>query len=519
MDQFIPIAVVIGYLALTTAIGIAVYRRNTSGSQWAVGGSGMGLAMISVGIAGTRIGGAGTYGVSGDVIGDGVWNLWWYGITTFFALAITGLFFAVPYRRLKLQTVGEVFTIRFGSRRSQVLTSLCVQTEYLAVNIIEAYAIAVMLRGLMDVPMIYGVFIAAAIIVSYTAFGGLWGAAVTNLIHCIAIIGGFALVGILGVQELGGWQAVTERVDAHLIAAGKDTTRWWAFMGPGWIPVLGMFFSAAIHTPAASVYTNFATAAKNEKVLIPGFLLAGVFAAIMPILAGLIGILTLAEYGPDAGIRGYSNITKFATDISPYIGGAALAAVLAAIVSSGGPILLSSSTMFVRDWLPFTNSYTATEKLRAYRITTVIYGFLAAILAWVLSTTGISILDLLLFGFAMVVPPAIAIGYLIYWPRTTEPGAFWGMLTGYAAGLAWFAVTKWMISIGFEAGEGASALRETAYYFFIHQGDGIDPSYATTLVPLIFIPLLSWFTREQTEGKERFYAVVRGHADYEPAAE
>ena len=77
--------------------------------------------MIAVGIAGTRIGGAGTYGVAGNVISGGIWNMWWYGINTFLAMAVVGIFFAKPYRRTRLQTVGEIFTLRFASVR--ILTS------------------------------------------------------------------------------------------------------------------------------------------------------------------------------------------------------------------------------------------------------------------------------------------------------------------------------------------------------------------------------------------------------------
>ena len=34
----------------------------------------------------------------------------------------------------------------------------------------------------------------------------------------------------------------------------------------------------------------------------------------------------------------------------------------------------------------------------------------------------------------MVVPPAVAIGYLLYWRRTSERGAYWGIVGGYLAG-------------------------------------------------------------------------------------
>src|SRR5690606_10097830 len=115
----------------------------------------------------------------------------------------------------------------------------------------------------------------------------------------------------------------------------------------------------------------------------PGFLLAGLIASTMPLLAGCVGILTVARYGVDAGLSSYERLTQVATDISPVIGGIALAAVMAAVISSGGPILLSSATMLVRAWFP-VKVRESSAQLRLYRITTAVYGFIAAILAYII---------------------------------------------------------------------------------------------------------------------------------------
>jgi Na+/proline symporter len=231
----------------------------------------------------------------------------------------------------------------------------------------------------------------------------------------------------------------------------------------------------------------------------------------MPLLAGLIGIITLAEYGYGAGLRSYTNITQLATDINPVVGGIALAAVLAAVISSGGPILLSSATMFVRDWLRFTNKFSPERQLKYYRVTTVVYGFISAIAAWLIATrTNISILDMLLFGFAMVVPPAIAVGYVLYWRRTTESAAFWGMVAGYAGGLIWFALIQYAKAIEFTVSDGDPFWREAFHYCFVFHGEGIDPSYTTTLVPLVLIPIMSLLTPESETNRDRFYAVTSG---------
>lgn len=480
---------IIGYLVLVTGLGIWMSRRTEkSGAGWATGGGGMGLWLVAAGIAGTRIGGAGTYGVAGDVMNTGLWNVW-YGITTFMALALVGLFYAIPYRRLKLTTIGELFIRRYGKTRSSWLTSLCVQTEYLVVNVIEPLLIGVIISGITGIPLWLGIAIGAVVIISATASSGLKGTAITNTVHCLVIIVGLGLVAYKGAEQMGGWGSVIELANQNLETAGKDTAAWWSFVGLGWFPIIAMFFSATIHTPAASVYVNYSSSARSEKSLLPAFLLAGFLAALMPVLATMIGIEALAKYGSDAGVASYQSITKIAVDVGPIVGGIALAAVLAALISSGGPILLASSTMFVNDWIPSSKNYSPLQKLRAYRITAVIYGIVAAIIALIFGyfIGTASVLEWLLLGFAMVVPPAIAITYILYVRWTTEQGVFWGIASGYGLGLLSWVVNKTIL-----------------------HWDVDIPAYFTTIVPLFVVPIVSWFTKPDNDPlADEFFAVVR----------
>ncbi|MBA3271008.1 MAG: sodium:solute symporter family protein [Acidobacteria bacterium] len=480
MQNPIALVMIAAYLVGTTLLGMVMMRRSRGGDDWAVADGKMGTLMIAVGIAGTRVGGAATYGVAGDVITGGIWSMW-YSVNSFLALALVGVFYAVPYRRLGIQTVGEVFVHRFGSRRCQWLTSLCVQMEYLIVNIIEPYVIGRILTAMTGIPFGITVLASGLIIVTYTSMGGLWGSAATNLIHCVAILVGLGAVALIGLNHLGGWDQVVLSVDATIATTGQAAT-WWSVAGAGWLPVIGMFFAATMHTPAASVYCNFAAAGRDERTVKRAFLFGGLIAAPMPLLAGVIGIETLAKYGAEAQLASYQTLTRLALDINPWVGGMALAAVLAAVISSGGPILLSSATMFVRDWLPASKDWSQGRRLRAYRTTTIVYGMGAAVIAWLGPIT--SILDLLLFGFAMVVPPALAVTYSLYWKRTTEAGAFWGMMLGFVGGLTWYAFTHFVLP---------------------GQGEGIDPSYPTFFIPLIAIPLISLLTKEDGESKAAFF--------------
>ncbi|PCJ26251.1 MAG: hypothetical protein COA96_05780 [SAR86 cluster bacterium] len=494
--------VILGYLAFFAAAGIYISRGNRSSADWAIGGGSLGVFMLAFGVAGTRIGGAGTYGVAGDVISEGIGHLW-YGVNSFAALAMVGLFFAIPYRRLKLSSVGEVFDRRFGSRRCQSLTSLCVQAEYLVVNIIEPYVIATIVTGVTGWPFGVGVIIGGSVIVLFTVTGGLKGTAITNVVHCAVIIFGLAFVGFTAMDNLGGWSEVVSRSDAMLTLAGKDIPSWWSFTGIGWATIIALFISATIHTPAASVYANYASSASKQEYLIPGFILAGCIAALMPVVAGFIGILTMASYGSENGLSGYLNIAQLAIDSGPLIGGIALAAVLAAVISSGAPILLGSATMLVNDWIPASKDYSSDKKLRVYKIVTIIYGSSAAFCAWFFNFG--SVLQFLLLGFAMVVPPAIAITYVFYWKRTTEQAAFWGILTGFVGGL-----TMWILNRSFAGAENADVGGFAQFWYEICQflGEWRDPSFLTLLIPIVVIPLITVLSprKDDQERSDEFYS-------------
>lgn len=498
----ISAVVILLYLVLFAGIGIFLSRNNKSSADWAIGGGTLGIAMLAAGVAGTRIGGAGTYGVAGDVISEGLGHLW-YSVNSFAALFLVGLFFAIPYRKLKVVSVGQVFDFRWGSRRCQWLTSLCVQAEYLVVNIIEPYVIGSIVSGVTGLPFVVGVAMGGFTIVLFTVMGGLKGTAITNVVHCTVIILGLGLVGYVAMQNIGGWEQVVSQANAALETSGKDEAKWWSFTGIGLATIIALFISATIHTPGASVYANYASSAGKEEYLIPGFFLAGVIAAIMPLVAGFIGVLTMATYGADSGLSSYLNIAQLAIDTGPILGGIALAAVLAAVISSGAPILLASSTMFVNDWIPASKNYSDEKKLKAYKIVTVIYGSSAAVIAYVGNIT--SVLQLLLLGFAMVVPPAIAVTYVFYWKKTTEFAAFWGMVAGFGGGLI-----MWLFNTLFDGAENATAggFAQWWYELINMLGEWRDPSFLTLMLPLIIIPLLTIFypnSAEDDDKSESFY--------------
>jgi Na+(H+)/acetate symporter ActP len=155
--------------------------------------------------------------------------------------------------------------------------------------------------------------------------------------------------------------------------------------------------------------------------------------------------------------------------------------------------------MFVNDWVPGVKQFNSDQKLRAYKIVTVLYGTTAAVIAWLGNIT--SVLQLLLLGFAMVVPPAIAVTYVFYWRKTTELAVFWGITTGFAGGLI-----MWLFNTLFSAVENATAggFAQWWYELIEYLGEWRDPSFLTLLLPLLVIPIITLLKPNRDEDKQHF---------------
>lgn len=120
----------------------------------------------------------------------------------------------------------------------------------------------------------------------------------------------------------------------------------------------------------------------------------------------------------------------------------------------------------------------------------MIYGLVAAVIACIFGyfIGTASVLEWLLLGFAMVVPPAIAITYIFYVRSTTEQGVFWGIASGYGLGLASWIINKTVLHLDVDV-----------------------PAYFTTIVPVFVVPIVSALT-QPTDGDplaEDFYRTIK----------
>merc|ERR1719474_1647153 len=141
---------------------------------------------------------------------------------------------------------------------------------------------------------------------------------------------------------------------------------------------------------------------------------------------------------------GCTNIAfvKLVTELMPVgMRGAMMAVMLAALMSSLTSIFNSSSTIFTMDIYPRIRSKPSdTELLIVGRIfVLVLVGISIVWIPIIQVSQGSQLFNYIQAITSYLAPPICAVYLLaVFWPRTNEPGAFWGLMVGLIIGLIRF---------------------------------------------------------------------------------
>jgi Na+/proline symporter len=108
----------------------------------------------------------------------------------------------------------------------------------------------------------------------------------------------------------------------------------------------------------------------------------------------------------------------------------------------------------------------------------------------------------------MVVPPAVAVTFVIYWRRTSEQAVFWGTAAGFCGGMI-----MWLFNTLFDGAENATVggFAQWWYELITYLGEWSDPSFITLVVPLILIPAITLIypnTAAHNERHDAFYGTL-----------
>jgi SSS family solute:Na+ symporter len=368
------------------------------------------------------------FGVGAAARGSGA------GVFGFVALTapLYALFFAVVGTRVnRLGRDLDVLTpVEYLEKRYQssivgtvyLLVSLIFLTAFVATQVIGG---AIALDLLLDVPYEVAVLLIGAFMLVYIHIAGMRGVAWSDLVQGTVMF--VTLAGAFGVvlATVGG-----DGIVSRVTTAASPAV--FALPGPTgtWTPAFLLSFAAffILGVPAyPQVYQRY-LGAKSTKILKKSAYLFPAIALPVYFLAAALGVWSLGVVGnpPNAD---YAIPLMIQELTSPVVFGVALAAGVAALMSTADSVLLSLSSMVSRDFYCRHVDPDASEA-REVRVSQVALVALLAVslgVAYVQPAGVFTLGSFAVAGFAACAP-ALFIG--LVWPKATSEAAALSMLLG-----------------------------------------------------------------------------------------
>ncbi|MGI6751683.1 MAG: sodium:solute symporter family protein [Anaerovoracaceae bacterium] len=418
----IQLIVILIYFALTIVIGILSQRKAKSADCFV--GSGLGVTMCVAAGTGEWLGGTSTSGVSEYGFLYGISGAW-YTVANGIGICILAIFFAKLYRSLDTVTVPGIIE-KFIGPNVRVVASILLTFVMIAVGTSQMIAAGTLGVTVLGLSYDVSVIIFGIGFIIYTLAGGMNAVASTNIMHLIAMYGGVILALFLVGGEIGGLgRIVTDLPEAYMSPMN---------IGPS--KVSSWIIASILGACTAQAGIQPILAAKDTHTARKAAFITAFVVAPFGILTAILGMAAKLRF-PDLENAKLA-LPTLMMHFTPIVGGVVLASIMAAVLSTVAPIILASGTMITKDIYQRVIKPDATDAqvLRMSRITTAVAG--VACIALSLYMYGSTrILDIVYFAYSIRGALFVILLLGIYWKRTSEKGAIWGMIITASVGVFW----------------------------------------------------------------------------------
>ncbi|WP_226345280.1 sodium:solute symporter family protein [Agilicoccus flavus] len=437
------------YFAFVLGIGIAARRQVSDSIDFFLSGRSLpawvtGLAFISANLGAVEIMGM---SATGAEIGLPTFHYFWVGAIP--AMLFLGVVMMPFYYGSKVRSVPEFMLRRFGPG-AHLVNAISFAVAQLLIAGVNLYLLASIVEALLGWPQWVSLIVAAAIVLSYITLGGLSAAIYNEVLQFFVIVAALLPLTLIGLNRVGGWSGLTERVTA---AAGGSDAELHSWPGQGLsgfdnpvLSVVGIVFGLGFVLSFGYWTTNFvevqramasnSISSARKTPIIGAF--PKMFVPFIVIIPGMIAAVLVHEIsglkaGQNTGATYNDSLLLLMRDVLPNgLLGLAIAGLLAAFMAGMAANISAFNTVFSYDlW----QTYVVKDKdddyyLRTGRLATVVATVIAIFTALIASSFS-NIMDYLqtLFGFFNA--PLFATFILgMFWRRMTATAGWVGLVAG-----------------------------------------------------------------------------------------
>ncbi len=349
-----------GYIAMIVFYGAIFYlgsyaanlRKSEDATDVMLAGRSIPLGIAVFTMSATWVGGGYINGTAEYAASYGlawVQAPWGYALS----LVIGGLFFAKKMRRFRFKTMLDPLEQRYGKKIAALLFIPALTGEIFWTAAILT-ALGTTFATVLGLDFSYSILVSAAIAIAYTALGGLWAVALTDIIQMILLMGGLFLVLPFALQHVGGLDQLITTYQAKKGALASFLPPLDGWRHPDWGNSYFQWWDYALLLMLGGipwqVYFQRVLSSKDEQTAQNLSIFAGVvclLAAIPAVLIGMIGdVVSWQSVGvaaPENAALTLPYVVRYLTN--PVVATIGLGAIAAAVMSSVDSSILSASSM------------------------------------------------------------------------------------------------------------------------------------------------------------------------------
>lgn len=410
--------VLIVYFAAMIGIGLLGRKYAKSYDSFISAGRNAGVLMIIGSAVGSQIGNGFVVGGAGGGAATGLSGAW-YGIACGLGyLCIAVLLNKIVYAKGFI-SLPEFLEERYGDKVTSVVFSIATVLSYIgniAAQIIAGSALfqAFGLDGRL------GAVVITLVVLVYSSLSGLWGAFATSVVQVFIITVALIVTAVL-VLAGGGIGVINDA-----IASGAVPADYWDLGNIGPSAIIIMVASVCLAALCDQQTVQRINAAKSEKASLTAHIASTIICIVLAFLPVLIGMYGAALYGVTDNSAFFTVILN---KLPPLVSAIAIAAVIAAIMSTIDSMLIGFSTVLLKNiYKGIINPKVSDETLKKGDL---LVSVVVCILSLLLSFQFTNIIDLLsstyLFLSACCLVPFVG---GLFWKKGTAKGAVVSSVVG-----------------------------------------------------------------------------------------
>jgi solute:Na+ symporter, SSS family len=394
--QHLDILIIFSYFIFILYLGIKLWRKEQKSDikSFLLAGRQMTLPSFVATLVSTWYGGI--LGVGEFSYQYGISNWLVFGIPYYFAAAIFGMFIAKKARSLELYTIPHQLEKAYGKT-----VSLIGAVFVFIMTVPAAYILmlAVLLKFMFGIPIIWGLIAGTIFSTCYVLIGGFRSVIRTDILQFSLMFTGFLLLLPVAYFNFGGLSFLQDNLPSnHLI--------WHGGQGAQYIIV---WFFIALGTLIEPSFYQRCFAAKTEKVAQRGIFISILFWIFFDFLTTFTGLYARAIL-PNLTDPVTSYLALAQKLLPPVFLGIFLTGLLATIMSTIDSYSFLAAMTFGRDFLWRIRNEDTTDNIKKYtRLGLILSGILAIVIAYFAQSVIRIWKDLGSIGTpALVIPMAVS---------------------------------------------------------------------------------------------------------------